>query len=183
MHQHLKVKELVAAAYAAVPNLPPAEAKLMREVATRLSVTFTALTESLELRKALTNERDALNLQVVNLAVDIAAFKSEAREAGMVNNLDVHIPPMTDPLGRHWQQPAAEGILIDDTFAVMDSQTYRALAEYSGSVPSGVYPGKMWKAVTQDGRKFLRWYGTVEDRNDICSCNAREILIAEAGNG
>lgn len=82
MHQHLKVKDLVAAAYAAVPTLPPSEAKLMREVATRLSVTFTALTESLELRKALTEERDDLKQQVVNLAVDNAAFKSEAREAG-----------------------------------------------------------------------------------------------------
>ncbi|WMY72770.1 hypothetical protein RHD99_14955 [Buttiauxella selenatireducens] len=65
MYQHLKVKDLVAAAYAAVPTLPPAEAKLMREVATRLSVTFTALTESLDLHKALTNERGALNQQVV----------------------------------------------------------------------------------------------------------------------
>lgn len=75
MHQHLKVKDLVAAAYAAVPTLPPAEAKLMREVATRLSVTFTTLTESLELRKTLKDERDDLNQQVVNLAVENAVLK------------------------------------------------------------------------------------------------------------
>lgn len=70
MHQHLKVKNLVAATYASVPTLPPAEAKLMREVATRLSVTFAALTESLEQQKALCKERDLLNQQVVNLAVE-----------------------------------------------------------------------------------------------------------------
>lgn len=87
MHQHLKVKDLVAAAYVAVPTLPPAEAKLMREVATRLSVTFVALIESLELLKALTKERDDLKQQIVNLAFDNAAFKSEAREAEIIDGI------------------------------------------------------------------------------------------------
>lgn len=91
MHQHLKVNELVAAAYAAVPTLPPAKAKLMREVATRLSVTFVALTESLELRKALTKECDDLKQQVVNLAVDNAAFKSEAREADIIDGIKTEV--------------------------------------------------------------------------------------------
>ncbi|TDX18517.1 hypothetical protein EDF88_1003 [Buttiauxella sp. BIGb0552] len=100
----------------------------------------------------------------------------------MSNNIDVHIPPMTDPLGRHWQQPAAEAILIDDTFAVMDSQTFGALADYSSSVPSGVYLGKMWKTVASDGRKFLRWYGIADDLR-LCTCNQREILIVETSNG
>ncbi|RJT26885.1 hypothetical protein [Buttiauxella izardii] len=100
----------------------------------------------------------------------------------MGNNIDVHIPPMADPLGRHWQQPTAEGILIDGKHAVMDNQTFSALAEYSGSVPSGVYPGKMWKAISSDGRKFLRWYGIADDLR-LCTCNQREILIVEASNG
>lgn len=60
MHQHLKVKDLVAAAYAAVPTLPPAEAKLMREVATRLDVTFIALSESLDQRVTLMAENEIL---------------------------------------------------------------------------------------------------------------------------
>jgi hypothetical protein len=37
---HMKVKELVAAAYAAAPELPPAAAELMRNIASRLDVTF-----------------------------------------------------------------------------------------------------------------------------------------------
>jgi hypothetical protein len=56
MHQHLKIKELVAAALAAAPELPPAAAQLMRDVASRLDVTFSALTESLDIRTGLAAE-------------------------------------------------------------------------------------------------------------------------------
>ncbi|ENZ7484044.1 hypothetical protein EGH67_05840 [Klebsiella aerogenes] len=50
---HVKVKDLVAAAYAASQGLPPAEAKLMRDIATRLDVTYVALTESMDINTAL----------------------------------------------------------------------------------------------------------------------------------
>ncbi|MGK9006579.1 hypothetical protein ACR6JC_18650 [Citrobacter europaeus] len=43
----MKVKELVAEAFASVAELPPKHALLMREVATRLDATFAALKESL----------------------------------------------------------------------------------------------------------------------------------------
>ncbi|CAM8573610.1 Prophage protein [Klebsiella pneumoniae] len=45
---HMKVKELVAAAYAAAPDLPPEKAELMRNIASRLDVTFIALTEAMD---------------------------------------------------------------------------------------------------------------------------------------
>ncbi|MDA5091673.1 hypothetical protein PGN04_27995 [Klebsiella quasipneumoniae subsp. quasipneumoniae] len=50
---HMKVKELVAAANAAAPDLPPAAAKLMRDIASRLDVTFVALTEAMDQNTAL----------------------------------------------------------------------------------------------------------------------------------
>lgn len=50
---HVKVKDLVAAAYAASQGLPPAVAKLMRDIATRLDVTYVALTESMDINTAL----------------------------------------------------------------------------------------------------------------------------------
>lgn len=50
---HLKVNELVTAAYVAAPNLPPAEAELMRCLAARLDVTFTALKEAMDQRTKL----------------------------------------------------------------------------------------------------------------------------------
>ncbi|HDX8970912.1 TPA: hypothetical protein RQO37_001960 [Klebsiella michiganensis] len=51
---HVKVKELVAAAYAAAPDLPPAAAaQLMQDIASRLDVTFVALTEAMDQNTAM----------------------------------------------------------------------------------------------------------------------------------
>ena len=46
--RRLKVKELVAEAHASVAELPPAQARVMREVACRLDTTFVALTEAMD---------------------------------------------------------------------------------------------------------------------------------------
>ncbi|NUH52665.1 hypothetical protein HUK76_02925 [Citrobacter portucalensis] len=46
--RRMKVKELVAEAHATVAELPPAQGQLMREIASRLDVTFVALTEALD---------------------------------------------------------------------------------------------------------------------------------------
>ncbi len=86
------------------------------------------------------------------------------------------IPPITEPMGKHWRQPAVEEILLDDTHAVMTEKTLEQLGEYSTSKPSGVYPGKMWRA-RQRGKWWLCWYGFGETA-DFCSNNYREILIA-----
>ena len=50
---HVKVKELVAAAYATAPDLPPAAAHLMQDIASRLDVTFVALTEAMDQNTAM----------------------------------------------------------------------------------------------------------------------------------
>ena len=98
------------------------------------------------------------------------------------------IPLMTDPRGRHWRQPGRDEILVDGTHAVMDRRTFQQLAEYSTSTPTGVYPGKMWKAEGMEGhwpqmrptgKWFLRWYGLVDGRPDLCSNNWREIILVE----
>lgn len=62
----MKIKELVAAAHAAAGKLPPAEASLMREVATRLDVTFAALTESMDQRMSLDAEINHLRQESSN---------------------------------------------------------------------------------------------------------------------
>ncbi|SPX71964.1 hypothetical protein [Morganella morganii] len=89
------------------------------------------------------------------------------------------IPKMTDPLGRYYDQPSADNILIDDTHAVITRRDFDLLANYSYSIPSGVYPGKMWKAITSDGTAYLRWFGIAPGRDDVCTNNQRKILIAE----
>lgn len=47
------------------------------------------------------------------------------------------IPPITDPLGKSWQQPHRRFIELDDTHALMSEQTFKGLPEYSMSNPSG----------------------------------------------
>lgn len=52
---------------------------------------------------------------------------------------------MTHPLSNHWEQPNRNQIELTKDYAHMNLDTMNALAEYSTSIPSGVYGGKMWK--------------------------------------
>lgn len=100
------------------------------------------------------------------------------------------IPPITDPLGRNWDQPSREEIAIDDHHALMTRATFERLAEYSASYPSLVYPGKMWKRY--DGiydPDFLRaggrpswklcWYVLSGKGLGACLVDFRDILLAD----
>lgn len=89
-----------------------------------------------------------------------------------MNNI---IPDMIHPLSRSWKQPSRKSILIDDTNALMEEQTAKNLLEYSTSIPSGVYDGKMWKAKRGDSW-FLKWYSPSEDPKK-CAINTREIIF------
>lgn len=88
------------------------------------------------------------------------------------------IPKITDPLGIGWRQPSTKRILIDERYAVMEPSTFNALAEYSNSVPTGVYAGKMWKGEFEH-RWYLRWYVYSLDSPDECMVISREILICQ----
>lgn len=72
------------------------------------------------------------------------------------------IPPMTHPLGSAWDQPSRADILVDDTHALMVPGDVEKLSDYSCSIPSGVYEGKMWKRARDrrepEGGWFLCWY-------------------------
>lgn len=96
------------------------------------------------------------------------------------------IPPITDPLGKYWDQPDTSKILVDDTHAVMSQATFEQLAEYSTTNPSGVYHGKMWRR--HDGAYdrrpnapppvwLLMWYGVDPDPAFVKNCH-RKIIIA-----
>lgn len=86
------------------------------------------------------------------------------------------IPAMTDPMGRYWEQPDRSEILIDAEVALMERSTFERLHDYSHSQPTGVYPGKMWRAGSGD-KWFLRWFGFSEKGPAWCSNNARRIVI------
>jgi hypothetical protein len=109
-------------------------------------------------------------------ALGIAAMERIDRDACTRRRADRMIPPITDPLGCHWRQPAREDVLVDDERAVLSCGTYQQLEEHSSTIPSGVFPGKMWKAMYGD-RAYFRWFGIVDERTDVCSNNEREIRI------
>ena len=79
---------------------------------------------------------------------------------------------------RGWDQPDSADILISDDGAAMPQHVFDQLKEYSSSFPSGVYPGKMWRAHIGD-RHYLRWYGVVPGDDSVCSNNQREISILD----
>jgi hypothetical protein len=72
---------------------------------------------------------------------------------------------MTNPLGKYWEQPNREDILVDDTHAVMTRNAFNHLKEYSVTNPTGAYEGKMWKsrgrkAVKNDSDQDVGWVWT-----------------------
>jgi hypothetical protein len=102
------------------------------------------------------------------------------------------IPPIVDPLGGGWGQPERENILVDDTHAVMSEADFERLAEYSCSIPSGVYPGKMWRRhngafdhrFLSDGGFpvwLLCWYAE-DDEPDMCAIHNRIVLLVKGGD-
>lgn len=90
--------------------------------------------------------------------------------------LENTIPEMIHKLGRYWDQPSRDLILVDDTHALMDETTFKKLANYSMSKPSGVYPGKMWKQKS-GGKWYLRWFGADDGDPRGLITPAREISL------
>jgi len=91
------------------------------------------------------------------------------------------IPPMTHELSSGWRNnPKIENIIINDETATMSRKDFDILLDYSSSVPSGVYEGKMWKnyAPTDEecNRWYLNWWGSSDDPNK-CSHNKRRIVL------
>lgn len=89
------------------------------------------------------------------------------------------IPVMTHPLSKAWDQPDTNDILVDDNYALMDQHVFNSLSEYSATIPSGVYAGKMWKRDT--GKTigwWLCWYIDTPANDGTCTIMHRQIIIA-----
>lgn len=98
------------------------------------------------------------------------------------------IPEMTDPLGKHWHQPAdIRDAPMDDKIVLLTPRQFAELPEYSTSMPSGVYPGKCWKReeMTRDAQGYMHstdiwwlgWYGESSKGPKFCSNNWRKIEV------
>lgn len=71
------------------------------------------------------------------------------------------LPRMTNPLGRHWGQPAdlRERVRIFATHATIDDAAWRELPRYESTLPSGTYTGKVWRC-----GPWLCWYGRESEK-------------------
>jgi len=88
------------------------------------------------------------------------------------------IPPITEPLGRYWDQPDPASILVDSTHAVMSQRAFDELCEYSASIPSGTYEGKMWKRQCADGSWWLSWFCSDPNPKMIGMQHRRILVVA-----
>jgi len=86
------------------------------------------------------------------------------------------IPPITDPLGKSWKQPHGSFIELDDSYSLMSDHTFKALKEYSTTIPTGIYDGKIWKEFA-NGEWYLVWFAPDKDP-DKARIEKRKILIA-----
>ena len=68
------------------------------------------------------------------------------------------IPPITDPLGMHWQQPDTEGMEFTDQLVQMSKEQFKLLKRYDRTLPSSVYEGKMWKCSASLSQDYLKWF-------------------------
>ncbi len=76
------------------------------------------------------------------------------------------IPDIKDPIGKYWSQPKQEDFLYiePEDVIVMSELVLESIKEYSRSIPSGVYEGKMWRSWS--GKCWqLCWYDE-KDPND-----------------
>ena len=89
------------------------------------------------------------------------------------------IPVMTDPLGRYWEQPSRDAILTDAVYAVMTMATWKSLCNYETSIPTGAYPGKMWRRQRDAETPTLCWYDVHPTKPDMCLVHTREVLRLE----
>ena len=93
----------------------------------------------------------------------------------------MRIPECVHPLSKHWDQPKNTEIEVDDTHALMSEESFEGLKEYSISVPTGVYAGKMWRAQRYNEWR-LCWYEEIDlDNKEMCIVKSRIILIVREG--
>lgn len=122
------------------------------------------------------------SISVVDESPDVVeTWAQPDRPEGWDDNI---IPPMTHPDGKHWPQPALSEIVVTAKTATMSQDTLDELAEYSCSMPTGAYEGKMWKARQYkvddvDPHWALCWYGYSKIGPGHVSNNHRWVVIAE----
>jgi hypothetical protein len=89
------------------------------------------------------------------------------------------LPKMTDPMGRHWDQPSGlrDRVRIFWNHATIDEADWDRLPRYESSYPSGTYPGKVWRR-----GPWLCWYGNPIGNDKIRLGFARALVQPNGTN-
>ncbi len=88
------------------------------------------------------------------------------------------IPDCINPLSSYWDQPKNTDIEIDSIYAMMSQESFDELKNYSTSVPTGVYAGKMWKSQDRISKVwYLRWWTEYPSDPSQCIWDQRVIII------
>lgn len=100
------------------------------------------------------------------------------------------VPSIPKEKSTFWSQPAPSTFVFqipdgtqEPNLVYMAEKDRAWLKDYSHSMPTGVYPGKMWKCqwTNLDGSIdwHLVWYGIVPDKPEVCSIHHCPILLTE----
>jgi len=93
------------------------------------------------------------------------------------------IPAMTDPLGRHWSQPAdIREAPMDDDHVLLTVAQIDALPVYDRGYPSGCYDGKCWLRHGNGDVFWLCWYHPHPKPGTI-GIGSREVLVIGEDHG
>lgn len=93
------------------------------------------------------------------------------------------IPEMTHPLSNLWSQPATDKIVLGKETCMMTEAIFNQLKEYSTTIPTGVYSGKMWRRQHKQNEWYLCWYGWEENNEkgeEVCPVHFRKIDIVDS---
>lgn len=113
----------------------------------------------------------SLFIVTVNSDVKINGFR--------INEIDDSVLEQIPPLPKEhigWEAPDRSEILaIDKDCVLMKQETFDRLLDYTHSQPTGLYPGKMWKAKSQEDKWMFCWCN--HSVGGLIDINFREILI------
>ncbi len=88
----------------------------------------------------------------------------------------IHFCNFCDLLGPHdTGECPREGFLLDNKIAIVSAQAFKALKDYSRSLPTGAFPGKIWKRQCPDGW-VLGMYTEHEDPSKV-SIEWRTLIV------
>lgn len=144
---HLKVNELVAAAHATAPSLPPTEAELMHGLAARLDITFAALKEAMNQRtKQATKVPDEISLESEYQSPEYSAGWNDCRSAMLQGNAESVEPEavlICDMCGHDaWHQGGStyectEGHVFEIRAPKVEQADYRSIVERISEIIHG----------------------------------------------